>query len=504
MVKVNEILLEVKGISKSFPGVKALDNINMNIKKGEVHALVGENGAGKSTFVKILAGALKEDIGEIYIDGKKVEINNPAKATEQGISIIYQEFNLFLGLSVAENMYIGREPLKENGLIDWNKVYNDAANILKRLGVKLDLHTKVKELKIAQQQMVEIAKAISVNAKFVIMDEPSATLTDHELEKLFNIIRELKSRGISVVYISHRLEEIFKIADRVTVFRDGKHIITDNIEKLTKNEIIKMMVGRKLDQHFPKKVFDLGEIMFTVKDLQVEKSVPPISFSVRRKEILGITGLIGAGRTELMRAVFGADHKINGNIYLNGKEVIINEPLDAIKKGIALVPEDRKSQGLFLGLPMKQNITMSNINAILKHGIIQHQCEEEEVNKYVDLINIKTPSIEQIPRSLSGGNQQKVVLAKWFFTDSEIVIFDEPTRGIDVGAKVEIYNLMNKLLEEGKAIIMISSELTEVLGMSDRIMVMHEGKVQGIIDAAEASQEEIMHLATGEEEIEVV
>ncbi|MTI59173.1 MAG: sugar ABC transporter ATP-binding protein [Firmicutes bacterium] len=476
----------------------------MEIRKGEVHALIGENGAGKSTFVKILAGALQQDAGSIYIDQKEVEIANPTKATEYGISIIYQEFNLFSELSVAENMFIGREPLKNNGLIDWDKVYNDAANILNRLGVSLNLYQKIKDLKIAQQQMVEIAKAIGVKAKLVIMDEPSATLTEYELDKLFSIIEELKNQGISIIYISHRLEEIFEIADCVSIFRDGQHIATRGIEELTKTDIIRMMVGRKLEKHFPKKDFDFGDVTLSVKDLYLEDSEQPFSFEVRQGEILGITGLVGAGRTELMRAVFGADPKKSGKIYLEGKEIHINEPKDAIDHGIALVPEDRKGQGLFLGLPLTDNITMSNINAVLKNGIIQHKIEEKEVSKYIDLINIKTPSLQQVPRSLSGGNQQKVVLAKWFFSESKVIIFDEPTRGIDVGAKVEIYNLMNKLLEEGKAIIMISSELPEVLGMSDRIMVIHEGKIQGTIDNDNATQEKIMHLATGEEEMEVV
>lgn len=498
------ILLETRGVSKSFPGVKALDNINMEIRKGEVHALIGENGAGKSTFVKILAGAFQQDAGSIYIDQKEVEIANPTKATEYGISIIYQEFNLFSELSVAENMFIGREPLKNNGLIDWDKVYNDAANILNRLGVSLDLYQKIKDLKIAQQQMVEIAKAIGVKAKLVIMDEPSATLTEYELDKLFSIIEELKNQGISIIYISHRLEEIFEIADCVSIFRDGQHIATRGIEELTKTDIIRMMVGRKLEKHFPKIDFDFGDVILSVKDFYLEDSEQPFSFEVRQGEILGITGLVGAGRTELMRAVFGADPKKSGKIYLEGKEIHINEPKDAIDHGIALVPEDRKGQGLFLGLPLTDNITMSNINAVLKNGIIQHKIEEKEVIKYIDLINIKTPSLQQVPRSLSGGNQQKVVLAKWFFSESKVIIFDEPTRGIDVGAKVEIYNLMNKLLEEGKAIIMISSELPEVLGMSDRIMVIHEGKIQGTIDNDNATQEKIMHLATGEEEMEVV
>ncbi|AZO96641.1 sugar ABC transporter ATP-binding protein [Halocella sp. SP3-1] len=476
----------------------------MEIRKGEVHALIGENGAGKSTFVKILAGAFQQDAGSIYIDQKEVEIANPTKATEYGISIIYQEFNLFSELSVAENMFIGREPLKNNGLIDWDKVYNDAANILNRLGVSLDLYQKIKDLKIAQQQMVEIAKAIGVKAKLVIMDEPSATLTEYELDKLFSIIEELKNQGISIIYISHRLEEIFEIADCVSIFRDGQHIATRGIEELTKTDIIRMMVGRKLEKHFPKIDFDFGDVILSVKDFYLEDSEQPFSFEVRQGEILGITGLVGAGRTELMRAVFGADPKKSGKIYLEGKEIHINEPKDAIDHGIALVPEDRKGQGLFLGLPLTDNITMSNINAVLKNGIIQHKIEEKEVSKYIDLINIKTPSLQQVPRSLSGGNQQKVVLAKWFFSESKVIIFDEPTRGIDVGAKVEIYNLMNKLLEEGKAIIMISSELPEVLGMSDRIMVIHEGKIQGTIDNDNATQEKIMNLATGEEEMEVV
>lgn len=499
-----KFILKVQNISKSFPGVQALTDINMSIKKGEVHALVGENGAGKSTLVKIIAGVFKQDSGEIYLDGEEVDIETPLMAAQKGISVIYQEFNLFSQLSVAENIFLGREPLRENGLIDWEKIYNDSENILARLGVSLNVKTKIKHLKVAQQQMVEIAKSLAVNSRILIMDEPSATLTDHELKKLFSIIQELKGQGISIIYISHRLEEIFTIGDRVTVLRDGRLIKTEKVAELTKTDIIRMMVGRKLDKHFPKKIFDIGEVILAVKDLYLEEACYPLNLELRQREILGVTGLIGAGRTEFMRAIFGADPKSGGEIFINDKKVEINEPCDAIENGIALVPENRKEEGLFLSLPINNNVTITNLGKIVKRIFIQQNQEKRVVNKYIELINIKTPGIGQLPKNLSGGNQQKVVLAKWFFSKSQIIIFDEPTRGIDVGAKVEIYNLMNRLLEEGKAIIMISSELPEVIGMSDRIMVMHEGKIQGIIDAQMATQEKIMHLATGEEEKNIV
>lgn len=498
MATRKNIRLEAREISKIFPGVKALDNVSIQIENGEVHALVGENGAGKSTLVKIFVGAESLDSGEIYLEGEKIKIEDPLTAMEKGISIIYQEFNLFSELSIAENIFIGREPLKSNGLINWEYIYSEAKRILDRLRLKVDVRTKVKDLRIAQQQMVEIAKALSIDSKVIIMDEPSATLTEHELERLFMIISELKKQNISIIYISHRLDEIYEIADRVTVLRDGKVISTKKIAYSSKNEIIRMMVGRELGKQFPKKNFNIGEIVFEVKDLCLNGSSISLSLDLREQEILGITGLVGSGRTEFMRAVFGADLKTRGEIYLNKEKLKITNPGDAIKEGIALAPEDRKQQGLFLNQAVAKNITITNLSKVIKRKLINIKKEEKRVQDYIELLNIKTPTVNQLVKNLSGGNQQKVVLAKWVFSDSKVIIFDEPTRGIDVGAKIEIYNLMNQLLEAGKSIIMISSELPEIIGMSDRIMVMHEGKIKGIIDRDEATQEKIMHMAIEE------
>ncbi len=492
------LALEMRNIVKTYPGVKALEGVSLQVAPGEIHALLGENGAGKSTLMKILAGAQPKDSGDILIDGQTVLIDSPQKAMDLGVSIIYQEFNLVPYLNVAENIYLGREPRAAiPGFVDFNTMYKDAQQIIDKLGVKIDVKTPVNRLSVAQQQMVEIGKATSRKSKIIVMDEPSATLTDHELVALFALMRQLKSEGVAIVYISHRMEEIFEVCDRVTIMRDGKWIATENIGSLTREGIIKLMVGRELTQMIPKVAADIGDVALEVKNISRKGALKNVSISVKKGEVLGIAGLVGAGRTELARVIFGADPFDSGEILLFGKPVKIKSPQDAIKLGIGLVTEDRKQQGLVLGMAVRENISLANLDALSKFNFIMSAKEKEVSNKFVGELRVKTPTIEQTVQNLSGGNQQKVVLAKWLFTDSKVLIFDEPTRGIDVGAKTEIYQLMNELAKTGAAIIMISSELPEVLGMSDRIMVMHEGRITGELSRAEATQEKIMHLATG-------
>ncbi len=494
----SEFILEMLQITKRVPGVLALDKANLALRPGEVHCLLGENGAGKSTMMKILAGAQPMDSGEIFIDGEPVVITSPHHAQQLGISMIYQEFNLSPYLSVAENIFLGREPrIGRSPFIDWKRMYRDSEEILKRIRVDLDVRRPVNELSVAQQQMVEIAKALSVQAKIIVMDEPSATLTDHELVALFDLIRTLRASGIGLIYISHRLEEVFEIGDQVTVMRDGQHVATKPASSMTRESIIRMMVGRELTEEYPKEFFKLGEERLRVEGLSREGAFKDVSFSLRTGEIVALTGLVGAGRTEVARAIFGADRKTAGQVYLDGKPAEIRSPQDAIKNGLGLLTEDRKNQGLVLGMTVRENTTLSNLSALVKGLFINRKFERSVAEKYVHELQIKTPSIEQVVQNLSGGNQQKVVLAKWLFTQSRVLIFDEPTRGIDVGAKAEIFKLMNALVSRGVAILMISSELPEVLGMCDRVLVMHEGRLAGQLMRNEASQEKIMHLATG-------
>jgi ribose transport system ATP-binding protein len=492
--------LEMRNISKQYPGVRALDDVSLSVEVGEIHALLGENGAGKSTMMKILAGAQSKDGGEILINGQVVQIDSPQKAMALGISIIYQEFNLVPYLSAGENIYLGREPRAAlPGFVDFKKLYADAQVVLDKLGVKIDARTPVNTLSVAGQQMVEIAKATSKKSKIIVMDEPSATLTDHELRALFRLMLQLKSEGVSIVYISHRLEEIVEVCDRATIMRDGRHVATKDVKDLTREEIIRLMVGRELKDAIPKVAAEHGDVALEVKHLTRKGVLNDISFTVRKGEVLGIAGLVGAGRTETARVIFGADPMDSGSIEVFGKPVRIRSPQDAIKHGIGLVTEDRKQQGLVLGMAVRENTTLANLDFLSSLGFIRRGEERQVAEKYKSDLAIKTPTIEQTVHNLSGGNQQKVVLAKWLFTGSKILIFDEPTRGIDVGAKSEIYKLMNELAKNGVAIIMISSELPEVLGMSDRILVMHEGRIAGELSRADATQEKIMHLATGGE-----
>ncbi len=493
-------LLSMQGISKSYPGVVALDKVDFEVRAGEVHALVGENGDGKSTLMKILAGAESRDSGEILLNGGHVEIGTPQRAMDLGVNIIYQEFNLVPHLSAAENIFLGREPrAKIPGFIDFRKLYGDAQRLMDGLGVRVDVRQEVSRLSVAQQQMVEIAKATSRDSVIFAMDEPSATLTEHELQNLFELIRTLQSRGVGIIYISHRLEEIFSIADRVTVLRDGHHVGTRPVKEVTREEIIRMMVGRELKESIPKRPAERGAPLLTVQGLTRRGVFDDISLTVHRGEVLGIGGLVGAGRTEVARALFGADSIDSGTIQIEGKPVRVRSPQVAIRLGIGLVPEDRKTLGLILNMVVRENVTLANLDLLSLLGFINQQKEREVAAGYTQSLRIRTPTVEQEVRNLSGGNQQKVVLAKWLFTDSKVLIFDEPTRGIDVGAKVEIYELMNELVAKGAGILMISSELPELLGMSDRILVMHEGRLAGELSRAEATQERVMFLATGGE-----
>ncbi len=492
-----DIILKMHHITKSFPGVLALDNVQFQLEKGEVHVLLGENGAGKSTLVKILSGAYQKTSGEILLFGKKINIKNPKHAMALGISIIYQELNLVSQLSVGENIFLGREPMKSMGVVDFKKLYGDSQKIIDDLEVRIDTHTIVNNLSIAQQQMVEVAKALSLDAKIIIMDEPTSALTEQEIKELFKTINQLKEKGVSIIYISHRLEEIFEIGDRVTVLRDGKYVGTKNIKDISKPELIQMMVKRELNEQFPKQEIKPGDEVLAVEGLSTSKKLKNISFSLFANEVLGIAGLMGSGRTELARAIFGADKITDGKINIKGKPFKSVSPRHSISAGIGYLTEDRKSQGLILDLSLKENIILPSLNNFSRMGVLQTKSEKNVSEKYIKELRIKTPSINQKVMYLSGGNQQKVVISKWLCANVDILIFDEPTRGIDVGSKVEIYQLMNQLIVEGVGIIMISSELPEILGMSDRILIMREGAISGELKKEEATQEKILQYALG-------
>lgn len=489
-------LLEMRGIEKSFPGVRALSGVDLSLQRGEVLALMGENGAGKSTLIKTLGGAHQPDAGSISIDGKPVSLSSPTAAIEAGIGVIYQEFNLIPALNAWENIFLGRE--RSGFFVARTHERTRAAALFESLGVEIPLDVPCQQLSIAQQQLVEIAKALSQDVSILVMDEPSAALTPQEVDKLFAIIRDLQSKGIGIVYISHRLDEIFEIADTITVLRDGRYVGDAPAKELTRDKMIEMMVGRSIENEFPKQAATIGDPRLVVKNMSRGMTVRDVSFDVRRGEILGITGLVGAGRTELVRLIFGADRRDAGTISLDGRQLKIRSPQDAIRAGICLLTEDRKSQGLVLCRSVRENFGLPNLPQLSSLGVLQQRRERQLFGEYVDSLTIRVPHQEQLARNLSGGNQQKVVLAKWLQLNAEVLIFDEPTRGIDVGAKHEIYQLMNRLAAEGKSIIMISSELPEVIGMSDRILVMHEGRVTGeITDMTTASQEQIMKMAIG-------
>jgi len=490
-------LLDVSGLEKSFPGVKALKDGRLTLEQGEIHALLGENGAGKSTLLKVLSGAHLADAGTILVEGKPAPITSPRDAAALGIAIIYQEFNLVPQLSVSENLFLGRE-LGKGPLVQKQQERQATQEILSRLAAPFSPDTPCGELTVAQQQLVEIAKALSQNARILIMDEPTAALSGREVDALFTIIRDLKARGIAIVYVSHRLDEIFQLCDTATVMRDGNWIATKAVADWTRPALIEAMVGRSLSAEFPPRdpAQKIGEARLQVKNLTRGTVVRDVSFELRRGEILGLSGLVGAGRTEVARLLFGADPRDSGEVLLDGKPLSLRSPQDAVKAGICLLTEDRKRQGLVLDLPIRANFGLPNLEGFVKSGFVDGKKERDAFSGYIESLLIKTPHGEQLGRNLSGGNQQKVVLAKWLQANSEVIIFDEPTRGVDVGAKYEIYVLMRKLAEQGKALLMISSELPEVLGMSDRIVVMREGRVTGeITDATKATQEDVLHLA---------
>jgi ribose transport system ATP-binding protein len=493
---MSEILLSMSGIQKYFPGVHALDNAHLELKRGEVHALVGENGAGKSTLMKVLTGIYKRDGGTILYKGKEVNFSSPKEAQDAGIGIIHQELNLMPHLTVAENIYIGREPIK--GLfLDKKKANRDAWELMKSLGLDINPKEQVRKLSIAKQQMVEIAKAITYDSEVLIMDEPSAALTGREIYELFRFIRDLRDRGHGIIYISHRLDELPEISDRITVMRDGQYVGTVETGSVSKEQIISMMVGRVIYEK-PKQKSNVppdAPKVLEVTNLQ-GFNVKNVSFSLKRGEILGFAGLVGAGRTETMRALFGADPIYGGKIVFDGREVVVGSPQDAVGIGIGYLSEDRKALGLMVGLSLRDNSVMSSLDRFSGKLFVKDKKTEEVTREYVDKLSIKAHSTRQIVKLLSGGNQQKVVVAKWLIRNCDILIFDEPTRGIDVGAKSEIYQLMANLVKLGKSIIMISSELPELLRMSDRIVVMCEGRITGELDISDASQENIMHLAT--------
>ena len=494
---MGEVILTMKGIDKSFPGVHALDHVDLEVKKGEVHALMGENGAGKSTLMKVLTGIYKKDEGTITYEGKEVEYLSPKEAQEAGIVIVHQELNMLGHLTVAQNIFIGREP-KKGGLIDDAKMNKEAKKIFETLNIDINPKERMSNLTVGKQQMCEIAKAISHEAKVIVFDEPSAALTEAEIAELFKIIRDLREKQLGIVYISHRMDEINVITDRVTVMRDGGYVGTLITKDSTKDDIINMMVGRVIyeDPKTHSMVADDAPVVLKVENLNAGKMVQDVSFELKRGEILGFSGLMGAGRTETARAVFGADPKESGKIYINGEEVTINSPIDAVNLGIGYLSEDRKRYGIVTEKTVAENSTMACLEDYMSGIFINKKKEHKVAQEYVEQLKTKTPSVDQLVINLSGGNQQKVVIAKWLIKNCDILIFDEPTRGIDVGAKSEIYHLMTELAAEGKSIIMISSEMTEILRMSDRIIVMCEGKKTGELGIAEVTQEKIMHAAT--------
>jgi rhamnose transport system ATP-binding protein len=491
-------VVELRDVHKSFGGVRALRGVELVLRRGEVHALVGENGAGKSTLVRILGGVHQPDEGEVLTGGKAVHLHGPADARNRGIAVIYQEPTLFPDLDVAENIYMGRQSRNRLG-IDWREMYREVDELLASFGVAMDARTPVQGLSVADQQLVEIAKALSLDAQVVVMDEPTAALSSREIEQLFGIVRGLRDRGVSVLFISHRLEEVFELGDVVTVLRDGEHVITTPAAELDASTLIRHMVGRELGELFPKEAVEIGEPLLEVRGLARRGVFRDISFTLRRGEILGLAGLVGAGRTEVARALFGIDPVDAGEVLLDGKPVTIKSPPDAVAAGMAFVPEDRQHQGLVLEMAIEQNTTLPILRRLTRLGLVQRRRERAVAREYADRLQVRAAGLEQPATALSGGNQQKVVLAKWLATDPAILILDEPTRGIDIGTKAEVHRIISRLAGQGLAILLISSELPEVLAMADRVLVMHEGRLTGEFSHEEADQERIMHAATGQE-----
>ncbi len=495
MVKTDEMLFEVKNLSKEFPGVKALDDVRLEIKRGEVHALCGENGAGKSTLIKILAGIYTKDAGTLRFDGHEIDITTARQSLDLGIKVVFQELALLPEMSVAENVFLESFPQKKSGAIDWKKMNNDAENLLERVGLTINPTVKLGSLTISQQQMVEIARAISHQSKLIIMDEPTSALTPNEIAFLFKVIKSLKVEGVSILYVSHKLEEVMEICDRVTTYRDGKYVVTRNVTETSMDEIVKDMVGREIDHLFPYTHTPTDKTVMKVENLSTKDKLKNISFELRKGEVLGVFGLLGAGRTELAKAVFGYDKVISGEVFVNGKRVKPGDTSSAVRAGMGLVTEDRKEEGILHEMSVAENMTLPTISDYQKGFIIDIAKERVESKKLVDRFNVKTPSLGHKVMFLSGGNQQKVLLARWMMKNIEVMILDEPTRGIDVGAKSEIHGLINELASEGVAVLVMTSEMPEILGVSDRIMVMNNGKITEIINRKDATPEKVLTAA---------
>lgn len=489
-----EFVLEMNHIAKSFPGVKVLDDVTLRIRPGEVHALMGENGAGKSTLMKILMGIYTADAGELVFDGQPFTVRNPRDAMDRGIAMIHQELNPILDMQVYENIYIGREK-KRGMLVDQKTMQKETAALLQKLGIDISATAYMRDLSVAQCQLIEIVKAISIEAKVIVMDEPTSAITDREVDTLFTQIRRLRSEGVAIIYISHKMDEIFKICDTITVLRDGKFIGTDAAAHMTSEQLIRMMVGRDITEVFPKADAQIGETLLEVRGLSMGSRVRNVSFTLRRGEVLGIAGLVGAGRSELVETIFGMRRKSAGDILIGGKPVKLDTPAHAIAHKLALITEDRKFTGLNLDGSVAENVTLVDLKRLFPSGLIDHAKEKSIANRYIEELSIKTPGPEQLVANLSGGNQQKVVIAKWLVTEPDIIILDEPTRGIDVGAKRDIYLLIGEMVQAGKAVIVISSEIPEVMGLADRIIVMAEGRLTGEVERSAFSQERIMTYA---------
>lgn len=489
-------ILSLENVTKKYPGVVALNKVSFDVEEGEVHALIGENGAGKSTLIKTITGAITPDEGSIIYKGKKYAAMTPGLSGELGIEAIYQEFNLADSLSVAENIFMGTK-VGSGPFVDFNVLYKKADEVLSAFNVNISSRSEIRDLTVAYKQLVEIAKAVAKDAKLLIMDEPTAPLTDDEVEILFQLIEKLKKNGVTIIYISHRLDELFRVADRLTVMRDGEVIVTKKVDEINKEQLIYYMVGRELKETYPPRNHSYGDVVLEVKEL-CGNGVLPVSFSVRQGEILGLAGLVGAGRTELARLIFGAERADGGEIRIEGKKADIRSPKDAVKYGIGYVSEDRKSLGSVLSMSIRWNITLPILERISRFGFINRDKEKTCVEKYKDSLRIKTPSLDQLVGNLSGGNQQKVVLSKWLASEAKVLILDEPTRGIDVGSKHEIYQLINRLSEQGMAIIIISSEMEEIIGMTDRMLVLAEGRTVGELQKSDFSQETILRYASGE------